>query len=247
MKTLITGVCSEVGRYLSTQLVDHGHEVVGFDIEYPNAQLTDIKFVQGDVRDFSALAAAAKECDTGIHLAVRAGEASTEDIFSVNVSGAYNFMAAARKHQFRNAIVASSAPVHLVQDQADNDLLLRTSQDDDHVYDMSKALQEVIARDFHTHGTRVMCLRFGHIVWGKQEVNLDKPTPLADFEYCRGGWVALEDVATACVRALETGPDRDMFEILNIVGAKDSRDRFKIECVEQRLGFRFTYDFADFE
>ena len=246
MRTLITGVSSDVGRYLAAHLIDNGHEVVGFDTTEFDA-LTGVEFVQGDVRDFAAVADASRACDTGVHLAVRAGDASAEDIVGVNVSGAYGFMAAARRNRFRNSIVASSAPVHLAPGPGDNEVLLRTSQDDDHVYDLSKALQEVVARDFHAHGTPAMGLRFGHVVWGEREVNLDEPTPLVALDYCRGGWVALEDVVVACAKALEIPPSRDTFEILNIVGAKSARDRFETGRVERRLGFKFAYDFADYE
>lgn len=46
-------------------------------------------------------------------------------------------------------VVASSAPVHLAPTELDNGSLLRTSGGNDHVYDQTKVLQEVIARDFH--------------------------------------------------------------------------------------------------
>jgi len=243
MRTLITGVSSEIGRSLSNNLVSQGHEVVGFDIKQPINLHEKAVFVQGDVRDVSMLVRAAQGCNTGIHLAVQADDA--KDLIDVNVSGAYHFMIAAQKSNFVNSILASSAPVHL--DEQDNRELLRTSADEDHAYDLSKVLQEVIFRDFHAHGTAAMCLRFGHIVWGERELNLGTPIPLTDFDYCRGGWVALEDVVTACTRALNTTPDQHTFEVLNIVGAQSARKQFNITSVEQRLGFEFAFNFADYE
>ena len=47
--------------------------------------------------------------------------------------------------------------------------------------------------------------------------------------------------------ALEVAPDNDKFEILNIVGARVARERFDVGTVEQRLGFKFVYDFANYE
>lgn len=244
MKTLITGISSDIGRFLAEHLVNHGHQVIGIDIKSIDSLPTEVEFVRGDVRDIPTLTHIAHECDTGIHLAVLSGNAP--DLLDVNVSGAYSFMIAARANNFRNAILTSSAPVHLENIDIDA-LLLSTSQDEDHAYDLSKVLQEVTCRDFHTHGTPVMCLRLGHIVWGEREVNLSKPTPLTEFNYCRGGWVALEDVVIACAKALETTPDPKIFEILNIVGARGAREKFNIGDTEQRLGFELIFDFANFE
>jgi len=243
MKILITGVCCDVGLHLSKHLIDQGHAVVGFDIRRSDDLPASIVFEEGDVRDLSSLKRVARGCNTGIHLAIQAG--NDNDLMDVNVSGAYGFVVAARENGFRNAVLASSAPVHL--DGTDNRILLRTSESDDHAYDLSKVLQEIVFRDFHAHGSPAMCLRFGHIVRGKKSVNLSNPIPLTDFDYCRGGWVALEDVVIACAKALVTSPDREAFEIFNVIGARTAREKFNVEIVEQRLGFKFKYDFAEYE
>ena len=247
MRTLITGVNSEVGHHLAQHLLTLGHAVVGYDLRQRADLVSGLNFVRGDVRDGAALSKAARDCDTGIHLAICAGDTAVREMLDVNMTGAYSFFAAAREHKFTNAVVVSSAPVHLPENASDNTFPLRTADGGDHVYDLSKAVQELIARDFHIHGTPAMCLRLGHVVWGAREVNLSVPTPLADFAYCRGGWVALEDVVTACAHALQTSPDRDQFEILNIVGASASAKRFDTHRAETRLGFRFVYNFANYE
>ena len=247
MRVFVTGGSSDVGYFLAQKLVADGHGVVAFDITDRSDPVDGVEFVEGDIRDFAAVRHAAGDCDTGIHLAVCAGESSAEDIMSVNVSGAYAFLMAARTANFRSSIVASSAPVHLAPDAPDDNMLLRTSGDDDHVYDLTKALQEFIARDFHSHGLPVLCLRFGHIVWGKEETNLDSPIPLREFDYCRGGWVALEDVVTACASALQIAPDVDSFEVLNLVGSRTARDRFDVSKTEKRLQMNFEYDFSNYE
>ena len=128
MKALVTGGCGDVGIALSEKLVESGHRVVVYDqkqTRLPNG----VSFIQGDVRDFSRLVAAASQCDTGIHLAVSAGDTSAEDIMSVNVSGAYGFLLAASSANFRNSVIASSAPVHLPPSQLDDGILLSLSFD----------------------------------------------------------------------------------------------------------------------
>ena len=245
MKILITGGNSDVGIAVSERLIARGHMVVAYDLD--GGRLPDaVRFIKGDVRDFSSLAAAASGCDAGIHLAVLAGDSPAADIMSVNVLGAYGFLKAAQQARFRSAIVAGSAPVHLPPNDLDDGFLLRTSGDSDHVYDLSKMLQEVVGRDFHAHGLPVLCLRFGHIVRGAEETNLEQSRSLEDEDYCRGGWVALEDVADACSAALTTEPSDQVFEVLNIVGAAGARARFHVADAEQRLGIRLRYDFAEY-
>ncbi len=218
-----------------------------FDVKQTADLPARVHFVLGDVRHFAAVHEAAAGCDAGIHLAALAGDSSGEDIMSVNVLGAYAFLSAAEKARFHTAIVASSAPVHLEADPLDDGFLLRTSDSSDHVYDLTKTVQEVVARDFHAHGLPVLCLRFGHIVCGANETDLDGMTPLTELDYCRGGWVALEDVVAACASALNATPDPNKFEILNIVGARAGRNRFGVANLEKRLALELRYDFADYE
>ena len=246
MKVLVSGGCSDIGVSLAQTLLESGHSALVYDVK-KSALPSGVEFVEGDVRNFASLAHAAKRCDVGIHLAVMAGDSSAEDIMSVNVLGAYGFLSAAWQAKFRNSVIASSAPVHLLPSLLDDGFLLRTSEGADHVYDLTKSLQEVIARDFHSHRLPVTCLRFGHIVLGEEESDLSRAHPLSEEEYCRGGWVALEDIVTACVAALHIQPSTETFEILNVVGSKGARERFHVADAEARLGIKLQYDFGGYE
>ena len=246
MDVLITGCNSDVGVALSERLVASGHTVRAYDVDgsrRPGA----IEFVEGDVRDFGLLATVAEGCDVGLHLAALSGDSPAADILSVNVLGAYGFLSAASKNAFRTSVVASSAPVHLDPRPSDDAPLLRTSADRDHTYDLSKTLQEVIGRDFHAHGLPVLCLRFGHIVLGEEEKTLDRSKDLSSEAYCRGGWVALEDIAVSCAAALAIEPSHDALEVLNVVGSVSARERFRVADAESRLGVELQYDFSDYE
>ncbi len=246
MKVLITGGGGDVGIALAERLVSSMHHVVVYDLKGDGLP-PGVRFVEGDVRDFSRLAEAAEGCDAGIHLAVLAGESGAEDIMSVNLLGAYGFLRAGQRASFRNSIVVSSAPVHLAPSESDIGFPLRTSVGRDHVYDLTKAVQELMAMDFHSHGQPVLCLRLGHIVLGEAGTSLERSVSLWDEDYCRGGWVALEDVVDACASALELTPALDTFEILNIVGAAEARERFHVGSAESRLGIKLRYDFAEYE
>lgn len=246
MKALITGASSRIGVGIAERLVQDGHAVVAFDVDGACVPAS-CEFVRGDVRDFNALADAAASCDAGIHLAALAGKTAPEDIVSVNVAGAVGFLLAARSANFSCAVLASSAPVHLGTDQAGGDMLLPSSGGVDHIYDLSKALQEVAGRDFHGHGLPCLCVRFGHVVDGHRGVTLDEGTSLADEDYCRGGWIAIEDVVSGCVASLTLTPNPDEFEVLTLVGSQSGRDRFDVRRTELRLGMRLAFDFAEFD
>jgi NAD+ dependent glucose-6-phosphate dehydrogenase len=218
MKILVTGASGTIGLAVTEKLVSANHEVIAYD--RVGSEPHGARLIEGDVRDFARLTEAARGCEAGIHLAAVADGATVSDILSINTLGAYGFLAAAREAGFRRTIVAGSAPVHLPSSNRDNSFPPPSSDGEDHVYDLSKALQEVIANDFRSHGLATLCLRFGHVVRGEEETNLKGSLALKDEHYCRGGWVALEDIAEACLAGLVLQPSEDALEILNIVGAK---------------------------
>ncbi len=248
MKVLVTGSASQVGYALAARLNAMEIEVIGYDTAVPDPTRSSVltEFVKGDVRDTEQLAQIAAMCTAGIHLAALAGSANAHDILSVNVTGAYNFCLAAHRAQFRTAIIASSAPVHLPPGDEDYGPALRTSAGGDHAYDLSKTLQEEIGRDFHQHGLPLICLRFGHIVNGEDATTLEGQT-LRDETYCRGGWVDIGDVASACTAALQLEPNVGEMEILTVVGSQTGRDRFGVAATEARLGVELEYGFGEFE
>ena len=243
MKVFVTGSSSAIGTSLLAALQARGHGAVAFDLQPAFHPLHGVAYFRDDVRDVDAVDRAAAGCDAGIHLAVRANDHNATEVMTVNVLGAYAFFRAAQRHGFRSVVLASSAPVHLPSASNDNDDLLRTDAGD--TYDLSKKLQEVIAQDFHTHGLPVICLRFGHVVRGANETTLAGAS-LDQLPYCRGGWVALEDVVAGCLAALESAGPRT-FEVYNLVGSRSGRDRFNVAEAEQQLGIRLAYDFSRHE
>jgi nucleoside-diphosphate-sugar epimerase len=71
--------------------------------------------------------------------------------FSMNVQGTYNVFDAARREDASKVVVLGSAPVHLMPldgSKVDARSALHATAGSDHLYDLTKRLQEEIARDF---------------------------------------------------------------------------------------------------
>lgn len=242
MRVLITGGSSIVGLELAKEIGLHGHSSVIFDRIAPSETVPGTDYVWGDILDIPALRRAAAHCDCGIHLAVISDALKPEEMLSINVIGAYNFLKIAEERRFKNAIVAGSAPVHLPDVQTERWPLFPTSSGGDRLYDLTKIIQEVVAKEFSDHGLPVTCLRFGHLVRGEEETTLEGTRTLKEVEYCRGGWVALEDVVEGCYRALaiDLSPT---FRLLNLIGASPGYESYRVKATEDLLQFNLSYRF----
>ena len=118
-RAIVTGGAGFIGSNLVRLLASRGHDVVVFDNlssgVRANLDGLDVRFVQGDVRDASALGAAIDGADTVFHLAASVGNArSIEqplDDAEVNVLGTLQVLEAARRHGVRKVVFSSSAGI----------------------------------------------------------------------------------------------------------------------------------------
>jgi nucleoside-diphosphate-sugar epimerase len=229
------------------QLAAGGHDLVGVDIKEPSADPpAEVRWFRADVGDAASIEAALDGVTAIVHLAVAVGHseyARPETPFRANVLGTYNVFDSARRHDVRRVVVISSAPVHLAAGQTAT--AWKSSSGDDHLYDLTKRLQEEIARDFaETFGIDAIVLRAGHIVDGRSDRD-PRGRPLEQVQYCRGGWVCRYDLAAAVEQALRA-PLRG-FHIFNIIGAAPARARFDVDAAERRLGFTIDQRFEEYE
>jgi uronate dehydrogenase len=178
-----------------------------------------------------------------VHLAIadqKADYQSSDVPFSVNVKGTYNVFEAARLHGLSKIVVMSSAPVHLpfgTDKQTDAHSDWKSSSGDDHLYDLTKRLQETIAMDFcDTFAMNAVVLRAGHIVDGRKQVD-PRGRPLSEVDYCRGGWVCRYDLADTCLKALELR--RPGYSTYSAIGSEQARKPFDIDRTERELGVSF--------
>ena len=112
MRTLITGGIGFIGTNLADRLLREGHEVVLFDnigragvqenLDWLRREHGDrVKFIKGDVRDFSAVEKAVQAAGAVFHLAAQVAVTTSitnpQEDFSINAQGTVNVLEAARR------------------------------------------------------------------------------------------------------------------------------------------------------
>ena len=254
MKILVIGAGGWTARPILEALIRVGHEVVALDLpghayRESGFSLPPVRWIEGSVADPTVVEEAARSVGAIVHLAVAVEPndySSPEMPFSTNVLGTYNVFEAARHEDALKVVLMSSAPVHLTpleSGKVDARTRLPTSSGDDHLYDLTKRLQEEIARDFcETYEMDAVMLRAGHVVDGVEGVDA-KGIPLAELKYCRGGWVCRHDLAEACLTALSFGTGG--YHAFHIIGSREARERFDVARTEDELGFHPRATFED--
>ena len=254
MRILITGAFGWTAFAIVKALYQAGHSLSAFDLPtvQPSSGILELidRVSLGTVEDFEAVHFTTRSVDAIIHLAVAIGKHDYESPdmpFSVNVRGTYNVFESARLHGIEKVVMMSEAAVHLPQEEgeylhAEKDW--RSSAGGDHLYDLTKRLQEEIARDFcETYGMNVVVLRAGHIVDGQKGVD-PSGRSLPELNYCRGGWVCRYDLAVACVKAIEM--NNPGYHAFHVIGAVEAQRHFDLIRTEKELGFVPQIRFENF-
>ena len=109
MKILLTGGSGLLGQTL-IPLLKNKHEVINFDKENPDQELT---FYQGDLREQNLVEKACKNVEAIIHMAALHGKAwdqAGDSVgFEVNVTGTKNILEAAAKNKVNRVVVFTSS------------------------------------------------------------------------------------------------------------------------------------------
>ena len=234
MRILITGGLGWTAEPLVGTAAADGCTVRILDID--DAERNTAELVSGDVANPSLVAVAAADVEAIIHLAIAIADGdylSPGVPFRTNVLGTYNVLESARQRGIP-VVLLSSAPVHLTLEPVQHAWL--SSAGDDHLYDLTKRLQEQIAADFaETHGLPVTVLRAGHIVDGRRGADA-RGRPLSGLAYCRGGWVCRHDVARACLQSVLIPPSA--LRVLHVIGASPAYESYRVSETELALGFK---------
>lgn len=249
MKILITGGLGWTAQAIITEL--SAHDLILFDLPGTEGDAQGAAVVYGSVADDDAVRAVMSGVDTVVHLAVLTGSdhyQQPESAFRTNVLGTYNVLEAARRSGVQRVALMSEAAVHVpgpTNQIVAADTPLQTSSGDDHLYDLTKRLQETIAHDYaQTYGLPVVVLRPGHIVDGRAGVD-PRGRPLAEVTYLRGGWVCRYDVARAVAQAVIY--DADPYAVFHIIGSESARQRFAVTLTEQALSFTIDERFTAYD
>lgn len=192
MKVLVTGGAGFIGAHVAAKLDERGDEVViidDFNDRY-NPALKEarvqallpppIPVIRVDIRDRAALAEvfAERPFDTIIHLAAWAAVHMSIDrphIYTeVNVDGTVNVLEAARRHNIRHFVFASSSSVY----GSRTDTPFKETDDVSRPfspYAATKVAGEVLCATWHNlYQFPVSCLRFFTVYgpWGRPEMAL---------------------------------------------------------------------------
>lgn len=172
-RILVTGGCGFVGSHLCQKLARSGHDVTVFDImPAREARFDAIRYIEGDVRDESALARGfAPGTDLVYHMSAVVGVdrylSMTEDVVEINLIGTRNILRQARAAGAK-VVIASTSEIYgknpATPWREDADRVLGGTAVDRWSYSTSKALAEHLTFAYvRQHGLRATILRYFNV------------------------------------------------------------------------------------
>ncbi|QQS15840.1 MAG: SDR family NAD(P)-dependent oxidoreductase [Candidatus Moraniibacteriota bacterium] len=263
MNILVTGGAGFIGSAVTKRLVERGDRVVILDNfnDYYDPQLkrdriaiflkgVDFKLYEGDIRDAKLVESIFEEekIEKVVHLAAMAGvRYSIQDPLlyaDVNVNGTLVLLEAARKHDAKNFVYASSSSVYGGNEKvpfAESDSVDAPVSP----YAASKKANELFAHVWsHLYKLPTTGLRFFTVYgpWGRPDMALfsftknifeGKPIEVYNFGNMTRNFTYIDDIVSGTIRVL----DADLpTGVMNIGGdAEEKLTRF-IEVIEENIG-----------
>jgi len=204
-RVAVTGSAGKAGRAVVGDLVDHGYDVLGIDLDVPG------EHVVCDVTDYDRVLDVLAGVDAVVHLAAipAPGLRPDEETFRVNTLSTYNVFAAAPELGLRRVVWASSET--LLGLPFERERPRYAPIDEEHpplpesAYALSKLVGEAAAQQFNRWtGIPYVGLRFSNIMEPHDYERF--PTFWGDAtlrSWNLWGYVDARDVAAACRLALE--------------------------------------------
>jgi UDP-glucuronate 4-epimerase len=233
MRVLVTGAAGFIGSHTAARLLDHGHEVIGFDnlsayydVSLKEARLQRLKehqrfrFLKGDLADRALVKAtfAAEQPQRVIHLAAQAGVRYSLDhpdtYVDSNITGFLHVLEGCRHHGVQHLLYASTSAVY----GANRKLPFAVSDNVDHpvsLYGATKKANELMAHSYaHLFNLPVTGLRFFTVYgpWGRPDMSLFLFTrnilagePIQVFNYGQHSrdFTYIDDAVEGVLRAVE--------------------------------------------
>ena len=196
-KIFITGTAGFIGFHLAQNLLDRGHDVIGFDgiTDYYDVSLKQRRHqilkenprftaIEGMLEDFDLLEQVFNQHkpDVIVHLAAQAGVRYSIDhprsYVDSNLIGSFNIMEMAKQFQVAHLLMASTSSVY----GANTDMPFDENQPTKHqmsFYAATKKANEAMAHSYaHIHGIPTTMFRFFTVYgpWGRPDMALFKFT-----------------------------------------------------------------------
>jgi uronate dehydrogenase len=160
-RLLLTGAAGALGRVLRPRLKRLCRVLRASDIAAMDAAGAGEEVVVAPLQDGAAADALVAGCDAIVHLGGVSVEGPFEPILQANIVGVWNLYEAARKHDTKRIIFASSNHVTGFYRQDEVVSPLDPVRPDGH-YGLSKAFGENLSRFyFDRYGLETVCLRIG--------------------------------------------------------------------------------------
>ena len=210
-RALVTGGSGYFGCLLVSELRKRGYAVSVFDLVDVPDRAPDVRYIQGDIRDRAAVAAACAGVSVVHHNVAQVPLAKDSALFwSVNVDGARNLLEAAREQGVRKTVLVSSSAVYGVP--ARNPVDASVEPRPREPYGAAKLEAERLAARFVDGGLDVTVIRprtiLGHGRLGIFQILFEwvrrgRPLYVLGRGDNRYQFVHADDLADACIRAGE--------------------------------------------
>ncbi|MDA3960715.1 MAG: NAD(P)-dependent oxidoreductase [Planctomycetota bacterium] len=161
-RVLITGAAGSIGRCVATGLHQEGWAVRGFDRASDPELGWD--YVQGDITDAAALAAAMADCDAVIHLAAypHCDGVMLDNLLQPNIIGVWTVLETARAQQLKRVVLASSVNAANGKQTRGRGAVSNDLDAPGNEYGLTKVFAEHAGRfAHHQHGLSVIAIRIG--------------------------------------------------------------------------------------
>jgi uronate dehydrogenase len=161
---VITGASGRLGTYLRTSLGELAATARLVDIVRPPepAEGEPVEIFEGSVTDPEVLDVACRGADAVVHLGGFAGDAPWPDLSEVNVGGTWQVLEAARRHNLKRVVVASSNHAVGFHTRGAQPLADDVAPMPDSLYGASKAAGEALCQFYAVNFSMdVICLRIG--------------------------------------------------------------------------------------
>jgi uronate dehydrogenase len=160
-KLLITGAAGGLGRVVRASLVPFAQTLRLSDIQALGEAAPNEELFPCDLADAAAVNELVAGVDAIVHLGGISVEAPFQPILQANIVGVFNLYEAARKHNVKRIVFASSNHVigfYKQTEQLDIDAPMRP----DSLYGISKGFGEILSRYyFDRYGLETVCVRIG--------------------------------------------------------------------------------------